>query len=191
MACWILVLWSGIEPAPTALSAWDLNHWPTREVPHGQSCQENHNSWVSAAGTGFPFLRPGLDGCTNVALRLLPLGCDLHAITMHWLKFLRSSLFKLRVSQAVLVVKNLSAKAGDTRDPGSVPGSGRSPGGGKWQPTPVFLLGTSHGLEEPGGLESTGSQRAEHKWAQYSLFKLTPKPENLRKWNLRPPQTAS
>ena len=30
----------------------------------------------------------------------------------------------------VLVVKNPLAKAGDIRDMGSVPGSGRSPGGG-------------------------------------------------------------
>ena len=29
-----------------------------------------------------------------------------------------------------LVVKNLPANAGDVRDPGSIPGSGRSPGGG-------------------------------------------------------------
>ena len=34
-------------------------------------------------------------------------------------------------SQAVLVVKNLSAKAGDLRDGGSIPGSGRFPGGGR------------------------------------------------------------
>ena len=30
-------------------------------------------------------------------------------------------------------------------DSGSIPGSGRSPGEGKWQPTPVFLPGESHG----------------------------------------------
>ena len=29
------------------------------------------------------------------------------------------------------VVKNLPANAGDTRDRGSIPGSGRSPGGGR------------------------------------------------------------
>jgi len=29
----------------------------------------------------------------------------------------------------VLVVKNTAANAGDTRDVGSIPGSGRSPGG--------------------------------------------------------------
>ena len=36
----------------------------------------------------------------------------------------------IRVSQVALVVKNLHANAGDIRDMGSVPGSGRSPGGG-------------------------------------------------------------
>jgi len=33
-----------------------------------------------------------------------------------------------------LVVKNASAKAGDERDSGSIPGSGRSPGGGHGNP---------------------------------------------------------
>ena len=35
----------------------------------------------------------------------------------------------LRASQVVLVVKNLPANAGDIRDTGSIPESGRSPGG--------------------------------------------------------------
>ena len=34
-----------------------------------------------------------------------------------------------QASQVALVVKNLSANAGDKRDPGSIPGLGRSPGG--------------------------------------------------------------
>ena len=33
-------------------------------------------------------------------------------------------------SQVALVVKNLPARAGDTGDVGSIPGSGRCPGGG-------------------------------------------------------------
>ena len=32
----------------------------------------------------------------------------------------------------------------------------------EWQPTPVFLLGESQWIEEPGGLQSMGSQRVEH-----------------------------
>ena len=41
------------------------------------------------------------------------------------------------------MVKNPPANAGDPRDMGSIPGSGRSPRVG--QPTPVFLPGKSHG----------------------------------------------
>ena len=40
-----------------------------------------------------------------------------------------------------LVVKNLPASAGDARDMGSVPGSGRSPGGGHGIPLQYSCLG--------------------------------------------------
>ena len=42
-----------------------------------------------------------------------------------------------------LVLKNLTASAGDVRDVGSILGSGRSPGGGHG--IPVLLPGESHG----------------------------------------------
>ena len=38
------------------------------------------------------------------------------------------------VSQMALMVKNLPANAGDIRDAGSIPGLGRSPGGGHGNP---------------------------------------------------------
>ena len=41
---------------------------------------------------------------------------------------------KHTASQVALVVKNLSAKAGDVRDAGSIPVSGRSPGEGNGNP---------------------------------------------------------
>ena len=44
------------------------------------------------------------------------------------------------VSQVVLVVKNLSANAGDVRDTGSIPGLGRSPGGGNGNPLQYSCL---------------------------------------------------
>ena len=31
-SCVILVPWPGMEPAPSALEAWSLNHWTAREV---------------------------------------------------------------------------------------------------------------------------------------------------------------
>ena len=68
------------------------------------------------------------------------------------------------VSWVVLVVKNLLASAGDIRDVGSIPGSGRSPGGhgnpvqysclenpmdrGAWRTT-------AHGVTESGTTEAT------------------------------------
>ena len=41
------------------------------------------------------------------------------------------------------------------------PGSGRSPGGGYWQPTPVFLPGEPHGQRGLAG-HSPQSRRAGH-----------------------------
>ena len=55
-----------------------------------------------------------------------------------------------------LVVKNPPAKAGDTGDAGSVPVLGRYPGGGKWQPTPVFLPGEFHGQRSLAGYSPWG-----------------------------------
>ena len=50
-----------------------------------------------------------------------------------------------RASQVVLVAKNPPASAGDVRDVGLIPGSGRSSWRRVWQRTPVFLPGESHG----------------------------------------------
>ena len=32
-ACGISVLWSGIESGPSAVTAWNPNHWTAREFP--------------------------------------------------------------------------------------------------------------------------------------------------------------
>ena len=55
-------------------------------------------------------------------------------------------------SQVVLMVKNLPADVGNIRDPGSIPGSGRSPGVGNGNLLqysfffpPIFLPGKFHG----------------------------------------------
>ena len=43
-------------------------------------------------------------------------------------------------SQVVLMVKNSPANAGDVRDTGSIPGSGRFPGGGHGNPLQYSCL---------------------------------------------------
>ena len=58
--------------------------------------------------------------------------------------------------------KEFTCNAGDTGDVGSIPGLGRSHGGGKWQLTPVFLPEKKKKIEwteEPGRLHSKWSQR--------------------------------
>ena len=61
---------------------------------------------------------------------------------------------------AVQMVKNTC----NADDLGSIPGLGRSPGGGHANP-PVFLPGESPWTEKPGGLQSVRSQRIGHDWA--------------------------
>ena len=46
----------------------------------------------------------------------------------------------IRASQVALVAKNLPANAGDLRDAGSIPGSGRSPGEGHCNPLQYSCL---------------------------------------------------
>ena len=59
--------------------------------------------------------------------------------------------FKYGASQVVLMVKNPPANEGDVRDAGSIPGSVRSPGVGKWKPIPVLLPGEFHGQRSQVG----------------------------------------
>ena len=54
-------------------------------------------------------------------------------------------------SQGALVVKNLPADAGDVRDVGSIPGLGRSPGGGHGSPLQYSCL------ENPTGRGAWGA----------------------------------
>ena len=61
----------------------------------------------------------------------------------------------LGASQVALVVKNLTASAGDVRDlrdKGLIPGPGRSPGGRAWQPHSGILAWRIPWTEEPGRL---------------------------------------
>ena len=50
---------------------------------------------------------------------------------------------KIWASQVALVVKNPAANAGGAGDPGSIPGSGRSPGGGHGNPLQYSCMESS------------------------------------------------
>ena len=61
----------------------------------------------------------------------------------------------------VLMVRNPLATAGDVKDVGSVPGSGRSPRGGHGNPL-QYSCWRIPWKEKPGGLWSLGLQRVGH-----------------------------
>ena len=56
-------------------------------------------------------------------------------------------------------------------DPGSIPGLGRSPGEGNGNPLHILAWGIPW-TEDPGRLQSTGSQKVGHDWAT-SLLRFT------------------
>ena len=68
---------------------------------------------------------------------------------------------QIGASQLGLVVKNTIANAGDLKDAHSIPGSGRSPGGGHGNSLHI-LAWRIPWTEEPHGLPSMGSQRVKH-----------------------------
>ena len=59
------------------------------------------------------------------------------------------------------MVKNLPAKAVDAKDVGLIPGSGKFPGKGNGNPLQDSFL-ENPVTEEPGRLQSMGSQRVGH-----------------------------
>ena len=68
------------------------------------------------------------------------------------------------------VVKNLPANAGDED---LIPGSGRCPGEGNWQPTLVFLPGKSHGQRSLVGYSPRGCKESDTtEWLNNSNHKV-------------------
>ena len=58
--------------------------------------------------------------------------------------------------------REYACNAGDAGDVGSIPGLGRSPGGGNGKPLQYFFAWRIPQTEQPGGLQSTGLQRVGH-----------------------------
>ena len=65
------------------------------------------------------------------------------------------------IFQGHSAVKNPPARTGGPGDVGSIPGSGKSPGGGMATHSNILAWRISS-TEEPGELQSTGLQRAGH-----------------------------
>ena len=74
------------------------------------------------------------------------------------------------------MVKNPPTTAGDTRDVGLIPETGRSPGGGNGNPAPVFLPRKFHGQRSlegysPWGRKESDTTENAHNRSELSLSK--------------------
>ena len=67
--------------------------------------------------------------------------------------------------------KESAYSAGDVRDMGSIPGSGKVPCGRQWLPTPVFLSGESHGQRSLAGYSPRGHKESDTTEAYFLMFK--------------------
>ena len=93
-------------------------------------------------------------GCLGVSASCISLFCFIF-------KFLPLTFFFFFFASLVAqMVKNLQWGR-----PGFDPWVGKIPWKRAWKPTPVFLPGESPWTEEPGGLQSMGSQRVKYNWA--------------------------
>ena len=88
---------------------------------------------------------------------------------------LKMNLF-LSSLQVVLVVKNPPANAGDLRDAGSIPGWGKSSGGGHGNPLHYSCQENPMDREEPGRLQSTALQRVRQDWTNLAHMHVRPTP---------------
>ena len=71
-------------------------------------------------------------------------------------------------AQVALVVKNPPVNAGDIREAGSIPGWGRSPGGGHGNPLQYSCLENSHGQRRLAGYSPWGHT----KWTQLKRLSM-------------------
>ena len=95
----------------------------------------NKNSWPSFMQH---FLCPSKNG---ISIHVWAMNCAV-SVFLHisWMFLCLHLKLASWSSQMGLVVKNLPAIAGDARDSGSIPGSGRCPGGGHGSPLQYFCL---------------------------------------------------
>ena len=84
----------------------------------------------------------------------------------------------LWTSQVVLVVKNPPASVEDTREEGSIPGLGRSPGGGHGNPL-QYSCPENPMDRGAGHVQSVGLQRVGHDWATELTEKFTTRCKEL------------
>ena len=82
------------------------------------------------------------------------------------------------VSQVALVVKNLPANAGDSRDVGSIHALGRSPGGGHGNPLQYSCLKNPHGQRSLASYSPRGRKESDMTKQLYTHADKNKLPDN-------------
>ena len=85
-------------------------------------------------------------------------------------RFSSPTIYTLRASLVVQMIKNLPVNARDAGEGGFDPWVGKIPLSRKWQPTPVFLPGEFYGQRSLAGYSSWGSKELD----TLGLFLLIP-----------------
>ena len=92
-----------------------------------------------------------------------------HILRGRGTRHLRADNRQSGASQVVLVVKNLPAKAGDTRDMGLIPGSGNPLEEGTATHSSILAWRITW-TEKHGGVQTIGSQRVRHDWSDLACM---------------------
>ena len=122
-------------------------------------------TWVRSLGWEDPLEKGKATHSTILAWRIpwTVLSMGLQRVGHDWAT-VTFTMHGKRAYQVVLVVKNPSANAGDMRH-GFDPWVEKIPWRRAWPPTPVFLLGESHGQ----GSLLQSSQRIGHDWSDLAM----------------------
>ena len=155
---------------PTQRSLLHLLHWKLGSLPlsrlrrtsHQCGCRDKLYSWSPSLSGSGPLA--ALLTCHSFHLASLVLGS--HYSCLYWLRGIMASPTISRGLQRMGFPGGSEGKASacSAGDLGFIPGWGRSPGGGSGTQSSVLAREVPW-TEEPGGLQSTGSQRAGHDWA--------------------------
>ena len=119
--------------------------------------------WVAISFSRGIFLtqgsNPGLSHCRQMLYRLSHQGSNSKKYSLFiWNSNLTQYPLVSWASLVAQLVKNPPNYAGDSRDTGLIPGSGRFPWSRKWQLAPVFLLGKFHGQRSLVGYSPWGGK---------------------------------
>ena len=132
---------------PAFFSLWPL---PSSSKPQAQYLQ------ISLSPSQWPLLSSSAFWLSCISLK--------RTLLENWDWYIHTAILKIGASQVVLVVKNLPFNAEDIRDVDSILGL-EDPLEESLATHPSILAGRIPWAEEPGRLQSMGSQRVRHNWS--------------------------